>query len=95
MLSITSRTLREVSFDPAGNRFLGRVELAFQDDADEPPHLARLAVHAILPPRARYQQIEDALLAEAERELRLRLARLHPGPTNIFADPKPGDRMAA
>ncbi len=95
MLSITSRILREVSFDPAGNRFLGRVELSFQDDADDPPHLARLMVSIALPHRARYPQIEAALLDAAERELRLRLARLHPGPSNIFAENAPTTRLAA
>jgi hypothetical protein len=95
MLSITSRILREVSFDPAGNRFLGRVELSFQDDADDPPHLARLEVGVTLPHRSRYPQIEAALLEAAEREFRLRMAGLHPGPSNIFAAPAPTARLAA
>ncbi len=95
MLSITSRVLREVSFDPAGNRFLGRVELSFQDDADDPPHVARLEVAITLPHRARFPQIEAGLMDEAERELRLRMAGLHPGPSNIFVDPTPHGRMAA
>lgn len=95
MLSITSRILREVSFDPAGNRFLGRVELSFQDVTDDPPHLARLEVGIPLPYRSRYPQIEAALLEAAERELRLRLAALHPGPSNIFVDSAASTRMAA
>lgn len=95
MLSITSRSLREVSFDPAGNRFLGRVELSFQDDADDQSHVARLAVSIALPYRARFPQIEAALIEEAERELRLRMAQLHPGPSNIFAEATPQDRLAA
>ena len=95
MLSITSRMLREVSFDPAGNRFLGRVELSFQDDADDPPHIARLVVSSVLPHRSRYPQIEAALLHAAERELRLRMAGLHPGPSNIFTEAESQASLAA
>lgn len=95
MLSITSRSLREVSFDPAGNRFLGRVELSFQDGVDDPPHIARLVVSIVLPHRSRYPQIEAALLNAAERELRLRMAGLHPGPSNIFTEAAPPKSLAA
>lgn len=96
MLSFTSRILREVSFDPAENRFLGRVELAFQDPSDEAPLTARLSVAVTLPPRARFTQIEAALLDEAERRLTARLAQLDPGPSNLFRDRRARDpRLAA
>lgn len=96
MLSVTSRILREVSFDPAENRFLGRVELAFQGAADEAPLTARLSVGVTLPPRARFTQIEAALLDEAQRLLIARLATLDPGPSNLFRDGRARDpRLAA
>lgn len=85
MLTITSRALREVTFDPAGNMFLGRVEIAFRDAHDEPLQQARLLVRLSLPHRSRFNQIETALMDEAERQLRLRLAENGEGPKNIFA----------
>jgi hypothetical protein len=85
MLTITSRALREVVFDPAGNQFLGRVEIAFRDAADEPAHQARLLVRLSLPHRTRFNHIETALLDEAEAQLRRRLATATQGPRNIFA----------
>lgn len=96
MLTITSRLLREVSYDPAEQQFLGRVELAFQDNPKDPPHVARLTVAQVLPHRTRFAQVEAALLDAAERELRLRLARMIAGPVNIFAEPPAAPaRMAA
>ena len=85
MLTITSRTLRDVVFDPAGKRVLGRVEIAFRDAHDDQPQQARLRVHLTLPPRSRFTQIEAALLDEGERQLRQRLAACGAGPANIFA----------
>lgn len=85
MLTLTSRRLRDVTFDPAGTRFLGRVEIAFHDSTDAAPLTARLRVSVSAAPRSRYAHIEAALLDEAERELRLRLAKLPQGVTNIFA----------
>ncbi|MEY4983487.1 MAG: hypothetical protein RIR62_1753 [Pseudomonadota bacterium] len=85
MLTITSRALREVTFDPAGNLFLGRVEVAFRHAPDEPRHEARLLVRLALSHRSRFHQIETALLDEAERQLRQRLAQHDEGPKNIFA----------
>lgn len=96
MLTITSRALREVAFDPAGNRFLGRVELTYAESDQDPPQIARITARLTLPHRSRYPQIETALLAEAERQLRLRLAMLDAGPLNIFVDaPVQRQSMAA
>lgn len=96
MLTITSRTLREVAFDPAGNKFLGRVELTYAESELDPPQIARITARLTLPSRSRYPQIESAMLAEAERQLRLRLAMLDSGPVNIFVDqPAPPQTLAA
>jgi hypothetical protein len=85
MLTLTSRKLRDVTFDPAETRFHGRVEITFHDSTDDAPFTARISVAVSGAPRSRYAHIEAALLDEAERDLRLRLARLPSGVTNIFA----------
>jgi len=85
MLTIATRILRDVTHDPTASRFSGRVDLTFREAPDDAPRRASLLVRVALPHRARFSHVEAALLDEAERRLRLRLAELDEGPANIFA----------
>lgn len=85
MLTLTSRVLRELNYDAGSGQFLGRVEITYLEAADETPRLARILAIARLGQRSRFTQIADALLDEAEDQLRSRLSSLLGGPDNIFA----------
>ena len=55
----------------------------------------RMAFHLLQHDRAAAQQLGRALLHAAERELRLRMAGLHPGPSNIFTQAAAHSSLAA
>lgn len=85
MLTLSTRSLRDLTHDPATGCYSARVDLIFREAPDEPEQKASLRATLTLPHRARFNHIEAALLDEAERLLRIRLHALGAGPKNIFA----------
>ena len=85
MLTLSTRSLRDLTHDPASGRYSARVDLTFREAPDDPDQRASLRVTLTMPHRARFNHVEAALLDEGERLLRLRLLALGEGPKNIFA----------
>lgn len=96
MLTLHSRQVTDLQFDPRSGQFIGMAHLRYSLLCDPDfAGSARIRTCVTLPRWSRYGVIESALIQAATARLQVRLEEVETDPVNIFAvDPPPLTRAA-